>query len=82
MHAQFAHPLSIFLLSPLELPAPSPSPSKTSEGQLPEPDFVNLLRSPGIDSQPGGPVRQPYMTYRPRQATSAGGSLKVDGNEK
>jgi hypothetical protein len=21
-----------------------------------EPDFVNLLRSPGIDSQPGGPV--------------------------
>ncbi len=25
---------------------------------LPEPVFVNLLRSPGIDSQPGGPVRQ------------------------
>ncbi len=23
-----------------------------------EPVFVNLLRSPGIDSQPGGPVRQ------------------------
>jgi hypothetical protein len=26
----------------------------------PEPVFVNLLRSPGIDSQPWGPVRQPY----------------------
>ncbi len=23
------------------------------------------LRSPGIDSQSGGPVRQPYLTYRP-----------------
>ncbi len=32
---------------------------------LPEPGFVNLLRSPGIDSQPGGPVRQPCLTYRP-----------------
>jgi hypothetical protein len=31
----------------------------------PESVFVNLLRSPGIDSQPGGPVRQPFMTYRP-----------------
>ncbi len=31
-----------------------------------EPVFVNLLRSRGIDSQPsGGPVRQPYFTYRP-----------------
>ncbi len=29
-----------------------------------EPEFVNLLRSTGIDSQPGGPVRQPYLTYR------------------
>ncbi len=29
-----------------------------------EPQFVNLLRSPGIDSQRGGPVRQPYLTYR------------------
>jgi hypothetical protein len=25
-----------------------------------QPEFVNLLRSPVIDSQPGGPVRQPY----------------------
>ncbi len=30
-----------------------------------EPVFVNLLRSPGIDSQPGGPIRQPYLTYQP-----------------
>jgi hypothetical protein len=27
--------------------------------------FVNLLRSPGIDSQHGGPVLQPYLTYWP-----------------
>jgi hypothetical protein len=27
--------------------------------------FVNLLRSTGIDSQHGGPVRQPYLLYRP-----------------
>ncbi len=27
--------------------------------------FVNLLRSPGINSQPVGPVRQPYLTNRP-----------------
>jgi hypothetical protein len=26
--------------------------------------FVNLLRSPGIDSLPGRPVRQPYLSYR------------------
>jgi hypothetical protein len=31
----------------------------------PEPVFVNCLGSPGIDSQPGGPVRQPYGSYRP-----------------
>jgi hypothetical protein len=31
----------------------------------PEPVFVDLLRSPGIDSQPGGTVRQPYLSYRP-----------------
>jgi hypothetical protein len=30
-----------------------------------EPVFVNLLRSPGIDSQPGGPVGQPYLLYWP-----------------
>jgi hypothetical protein len=26
--------------------------------------FVKLLRRPGIDSQPGGPLRHPYLTYR------------------
>ncbi len=30
-----------------------------------EPVFLNLLRSPGIDSQPGGPVQQPYLSYWP-----------------
>jgi hypothetical protein len=29
------------------------------------PEFAILLRGPGIDSQPGGPVQQPYLTYRP-----------------
>jgi hypothetical protein len=29
-----------------------------------EPVFVNLLRSPGIDSQPSWPVRRPYLAYR------------------
>jgi hypothetical protein len=27
--------------------------------------FVDLLRSPKIDSQPGGTVRQPYLSFRP-----------------
>ncbi len=27
--------------------------------------FVNLLRSPRIDNQPGGLVGQPYLSYRP-----------------
>jgi hypothetical protein len=31
----------------------------------PELVFVDLLRSPRIDSQPGGPVRQPCLSYRP-----------------
>ncbi len=30
-----------------------------------EPLFVFLLRSPGIDFQPGGPLRQPYLSYWP-----------------
>ncbi len=29
------------------------------------PVFINLLMSPGIDSQPGGLVRQPHLSYRP-----------------
>jgi hypothetical protein len=31
--------------------------------QCAEPEFANLLRSPGIDSQ--RPVREPYLTYWP-----------------
>jgi hypothetical protein len=31
----------------------------------PELEFENLLRRPGIDSQPGRPVHEPYLTYRP-----------------
>ncbi len=30
----------------------------------PEPVFLDLVRSPGIDLQPGGPERQPYLSYR------------------
>jgi hypothetical protein len=54
--------------------------SYSAFSQKPEPVFVDLLRSPGIDSQPGGPVRQPYLTYRParlyRLAESIPGLLK------
>jgi hypothetical protein len=32
---------------------------KREEFHCPEHKFVNLLRSPGIDSQTGGPVQQP-----------------------
>jgi hypothetical protein len=32
---------------------------------LPEPVFVDLLRRPGIDSQPGGPVRNPICRTGP-----------------
>jgi hypothetical protein len=35
-----------------------------SSASCTEPVFVDLLRSPGIDSQPGGPVRQPFLSYR------------------
>ncbi len=42
-----------------------------------EPEFVNLLRSPGVDSQFGGPALQPYLTYRPaRLAESIPGLLE------
>jgi hypothetical protein len=48
---------------------------------LPEPEFVNLTRSQVTDSQLGGPVRQPHLTYRParlhRLAESIPGSLNV-----
>ncbi len=32
---------------------------------IPEPVFVDLLRRPGIDSQPGGPVRNPICRTGP-----------------
>jgi hypothetical protein len=44
------------------LPALPPSIPALSSS---EPVFLNLLRSPGINSQPGGPVQQPYLTDRP-----------------
>jgi hypothetical protein len=31
----------------------------------PQLEFANILKSPGIDSQPGGPLWQSYLTYRP-----------------
>jgi hypothetical protein len=37
--------------------------NKSSSNICPEPVFVNQLRSPGIKSQPGGPVLQPYLLY-------------------
>jgi hypothetical protein len=39
-----------------------------------ETEFVNLLRGPGIDSQLDGPVRQPYLTYRPARLHWLAGS--------
>ncbi len=39
--------------------------NSTGTHSVPEPVFVNLLRSPGIDSQQGGPVQQPYLSYWP-----------------
>jgi hypothetical protein len=37
---------------------------KGDKKRNPEPVFVNLFRSPGIDSQPDGPVQQTYLSYR------------------
>jgi hypothetical protein len=43
-----------------------PRPLVESMGEhIPEPVFVNLIKSPEIDSRSGGPVQQPYLTYRP-----------------
>jgi hypothetical protein len=39
-----------------------------------EPEFVNFSRSPGIDSQPGGPVRQRYLTFLPAKLHRLAGS--------
>jgi hypothetical protein len=35
------------------------------KGEEAEPVFVDLLRGPGIDSQPGGPVRNPICRTGP-----------------
>jgi hypothetical protein len=35
------------------------------EAQTPEPLFVNLSRSPGIDFPHDGPIRQPYLMNQP-----------------
>jgi hypothetical protein len=42
-----------------------PARASSNDSKKSEPAFVNLLRGPGIDSQPGRPVRQPYLSYRP-----------------
>jgi hypothetical protein len=38
---------------------------RVSKGLILRALFVNLLRSPGIDSHPGRPVRQTYLSHRP-----------------
>ncbi len=46
---------------------------------VPEPEFVNLLRSPGIDSEHGGQEGQLYLTYRlHRLAESIPGLFNTD----
>jgi hypothetical protein len=47
--------------------------------ELPEPVFVTLLRSLEIDSQPGGPVRQPYLSYRPARLNRLAKSIPQNG---
>jgi hypothetical protein len=42
-----------------------------------EPVFVNLLRSPRIDSQTGGPVLKPYLSYRPAKLQAG----EIDSSE-
>ncbi len=42
--------------------------------------FVNLLRSPGIDSQSGGPVPQSYLSYRPARIQRLAESILVSLN--
>ncbi len=42
-----------------------PHTNRIRRNAAPEAVFVNLLKSPGIDSRPDGPVRQPYLSYRP-----------------
>ncbi len=54
----------ITLCKPWFSPFLDTSINKNIKELRPEPLFVNLLRIPGIDSQPGGPLRQPYLSYR------------------
>ncbi len=49
-----------------------------------QPVFVNLWRNPGIDSLLGGPLRPPYLSYRPARLAESiplnrflGGSVNV-----
>ncbi len=45
------------------LPSVHEPERRHGSSRVPEPLFVKLLRCPGIDSQPGGLVRQPYVWY-------------------
>jgi hypothetical protein len=73
----------VYHCKPLAISYPNFIPAKKTlipERAQPVPVFVNLLWSPGIDSQPDVPVRQPYLSYRPailhRQVESIPGLLK------
>ncbi len=52
---------------PLVIIGMSPSINSPADSTLhiSEPVFVDLLRSPRIDSHPGGPEWQPYLSYWP-----------------
>ncbi len=50
----------------------------SGSGSAEEPKFVNFFRSPGIDSQPGGPVRQHYLTYRPTRLHRLAESISLN----
>jgi hypothetical protein len=39
---------------------------------IPVLNLLPFFRSPGIDSQPGGPARQPYLKYRPTSRRNLG----------
>ncbi len=61
---KFEKAVSYICISVLHTPYPV-VPQHPPGGGGEEPVFVNLLWSPGIDSKPGVPVRQPYLSYRP-----------------
>ncbi len=37
--------------------------------------------SSGIDSQPGGPIRQPYLSYRPARLHRLADKCRIDSSE-